>query len=172
MVTLRCTKKLRQRLGARTFEERGPSTTVLGDWCGDTLFTRHARLVVLVSEKSRLAVLLRARDFPTFEARFRAAVIETLRLLHVSGEAIRREAEAMEEVVFAPTNNRSVLGTIHDHHRLLRGQFEVPPARTLMEYAALLNRTPCGPLQYAYPSEITQLLLSDWLDRKFAPAVQ
>jgi hypothetical protein len=172
MVTLRCTKKLRQRLGTRTFEERGPSTTVLGDWYGDTLFTRHARFVILVSEKSRLAVLLRARDFPTFEIRFRAAVVETLRLLEVSEEAIRREAEGMEEVAYAPTNNRSVLGTIHDHHRLMRGQLEDHPAKTLMEYGAYLNMTPCGPLQYSSPDQITQLLFSDWLRWKFPPVLQ
>jgi hypothetical protein len=172
MVTLRCTQKLQRRLGPRAIRDNASSTTALGDWHGNLWFTKHARLVVFVSERSRLAELLHARDFPTLEARFRAAVVELLGQLNVSEEAIRYEEQAMAEIVYASTNNRSVLGTMNDYCRGLRWMFETSPMMTLTQYALELSTTPCGPLEYANPREVTQFLLSDWRNWSFTPQVQ
>jgi hypothetical protein len=172
MVTLRCTKKLQKRLGTRTIQQSGASTTALGDWYGHVLFTRHVKLVVFVSEKSRLAVLLHAREFPALDARFRAAVVEVLRLLGVAEDAIHREVEAMAEVAYAPTNSRSVLGTMNDYYRSLRMQFELRPERTLTDHALHLSKTPCGPLDYDSPKNVAMSLLADWRILKFPPVLQ
>jgi hypothetical protein len=125
-----------------------------------------------VSERSRLAVLVPARDFPTLEARFRAAAVYLVRQLGVSGEAASREAEAMAEVVYAPTNNRSVLGTMNDYDRLLRWMLEAHPTLTLTQYALRLSETPCGPMKYASPDDVTRLLLSEWRNWTFTPQLQ
>jgi hypothetical protein len=172
MVTLRCTRKLQKKLRACEVPEIGQSTTVLGDWYGDILFTRHARLLVFVSEQSRLAVLLHARDFPTLEERFRAAVVGLLRQLGVSEEAISREALAMSEIVYAPTRSRSLLGTLNDYFRALPGMLEDRPTMTLTQYALRLSKTLCGPMKYENPSDVTLRLMSDWRMESFAPRVQ
>ncbi|MEX2303530.1 MAG: hypothetical protein WD733_21490 [Bryobacterales bacterium] len=172
MVTLRCTRKLQKKLRASEVPEIGPLTTVLGDWYGDILFTRHARLLVFVSEQSRLAVLLHARDFPTLEERFRAGVVALLRHLGVSEEAIRREEAAMAEIVYAPTRNRSLLGTLNDYFRALPLMIEDRPTVTLTQYALRLSKTLCGPMNYERPRDVAMRLMSDWRMESFAPRVQ
>jgi len=172
MVTLRCTQKLRQKLGARPIQEGEPSTTSLGDWYGNLFSTRHARLIVFVSERSRLAVLLHGRDFSTLEARLRAAVVELLTQLDISEEATKREVEAMAEVAYAPTRSRSVLGTMNDYYRALRWELEAHPMLTLTQYALRLSETPCGPMKYASPDDVTRFLLSEWRTWSFTPQVQ
>lgn len=57
MVILRLTRKLLARVGPPT-PDPPASTTVLGDWFGHLVFVGHQRYVILVSERSRLAVLL------------------------------------------------------------------------------------------------------------------
>lgn len=172
MVTLRCTRKLRQKLGGRPIQEGAPSTTTLGDWYGNLFFTRHARLIVFVSERSRLAVLLPARDFPALEVRFRAAVVDLLRQLGVSEKAIRREEQAMAEVVYAPTCSRSILGTMNDYYGALRSRLEDQATLTLTQHALRLSDILSGPMDYASPRDVTQFLLSEWRTWTFTPEVQ
>jgi Domain of unknown function (DUF6933) len=162
MVILRCTQKLRTKLGLRATQQEAVSTTTLGDWYGNLFYSRHTRLVMFVSERSRLAVLLQARDFPTLEDRFRAAVIDLLRHLGIEEEAIRREAKAMIDVAYAPTNSRSVLGTMNDYDRSLKCLVEVYPMITKTQLELRLSETPVGPMQYDSPRDVTQFLLSDW----------
>ena len=69
MITLRCTEKLRKKLKLPKLGDGLPSTTALGDWFGQPVSTRHARVILLVSEKSRLAILIHARQLDRFEQR-------------------------------------------------------------------------------------------------------
>lgn len=144
----------------------------MGDWYGNLLFTRHARLVVFVSERSRLAILVHARDFPTLEARFRAAVVDLLRHLGISEKAISREAAAMAEVVYAATNSRSALGTMNDYYGALRVMLEDHPMWTLTQHALRLSDVLCGPMDYAPPCDVTRSLLSEWRNWSFTPQLQ
>jgi uncharacterized protein DUF6933 len=156
LITLRCTEKLRKKLKLPKLGDGPPSTTALGDWFGQPVSTRHARVILLVSEKSRLAVLIHARQLDRFEQRFTDAVAELLRDLGVSAESISRERAAMGDLVYARTNSRSVLGTMNDYTFALRIYLEEEPEKTLHEIAVLLSETPCGPLGYASPRRIVQ----------------
>jgi len=60
MVTIRCTKKAARRIGAPA-ELTRPTTTKLGDWHAKPLAIGHQRLILLISEHSRLPVLMWAR---------------------------------------------------------------------------------------------------------------
>jgi hypothetical protein len=61
VVTIRCTAKLLARVGA-TQEVTGPATNALGDWYACPLALGHQRFVLLISEHSRLPVLMAGRD--------------------------------------------------------------------------------------------------------------
>jgi Domain of unknown function (DUF6933) len=78
----------------------------------------------------------------------------------------------MGETVYTPTRSRSVLGTMNCCYRGLRCLFETRPTMTLIEYALQLSITPCGPMKYANPRNVTQFLLSDWRTLTFPPQVQ
>ena len=69
MITLRCTERLRKKLRLPPLEdEPPPSTAALGDWFGHPVATRYARVILLVSERSRLPLLVAARQLDSFEA--------------------------------------------------------------------------------------------------------
>jgi hypothetical protein len=71
MLVLRCTRKLLERLPA--FPAPAVSTTVLGDWYATILMVRPAHLVLLVNERSRLPVVLLARELSTLLERIPVA---------------------------------------------------------------------------------------------------
>jgi hypothetical protein len=160
LITLRCTDPLRKKLRLPKLGEGFSSTTALGDWFGNTVALQHARLILLVSEKSRLPVLVAARDLGTFEESFRSALSDLLLALGVPAEAVARERAAMHQVVYAKTNNRSVLGTLNDFSRMLRHFYESHPGATLHEYARELGEAPCGPLGYDRPKDVAPRLLA------------
>ena len=65
MVTIRGTKKLLARMGSPASEESEP-TTRLGDWHAKPVAIGHQRFILLVSARSRLPVLMWARDVKHF----------------------------------------------------------------------------------------------------------
>lgn len=157
---MRCTEKLRKKLRLPKLEEEAPaSTTGLGDWFGNPVSTRHARVILLVSERSRLAVLVHARQLDRFERRFADAVADLLLDIGVPAESVAREREAMNDLVYARTNSRSVLGTMNDYTFALRIHLEEEPEKTLHEIALILSTTPVGPLGYDSPEKVVTTLL-------------
>jgi hypothetical protein len=78
----------------------------------------------------------------------------------------------MAEIVYAPTRNRSLLGTLNDYFRALPLMIEDRPTTTLTQYALRLSKTPCGPMNYDYPRDVALRLMSDWRMESFAPRVQ
>ena len=150
MFTLRCTARLRKRLGTTEETASAPSTK-LGDWYAHLLFTRP-RLVLCVSERTLLPVLIPARDSSLLVARLREAVGHMLRALGVAETAVATEEEAMPEAVIGKTVSRRVLGSMNDFVRILdsyRG------TGSLLEVSLHLAETPCGSLQMNNPREET-----------------
>jgi hypothetical protein len=113
MVVLRCTRKLRDRLGT-PMSVAGRSTTLLGDWYATILFTRPQQVVLLVNEVTRFPVVLSARELATLPTRVLQALGRLLADLGIDAHVIARGRQAMQDLVFGPTVSRSVLGTISD----------------------------------------------------------
>lgn len=158
MVVIRCTKKLLRRLPGSEWGPLGRSSTVLGDWSGNLLFLGRRRILIFISQHSRLPVLLPARDLKRLSATLPLAVAEVLRGIGVSELHIERELEAMSEVRFAPTNNRSLLGSLNDFKVHLCWWFATESEPSLLELALKLSETLVGPLRYEHPSAVTRRL--------------
>jgi hypothetical protein len=165
LVTLRCTKKLLGRLRVPEPIAAVPpstpvaSTTALGDWYATLVFARPKRLVLCVSERSRLAVVMEAAPLTSLAARFRPALREVLQALGVSEAAITREEAEMSSSCFGPTQSRSILGTMNEYVRMLEVLEDDPEAQTLLEKSLFLSRIICSPLQWRHPDEVTRELL-------------
>src|SRR5258708_25164788 len=112
MVTLRCTQKLLRRLDVT--DKPVASTTVLGDWYANVLFSRPHQLVLCVSERSLLPVVLPAKETNTLASRLSVAVSEVLQRLGVAPTLIEREQIAMRDFAYGRTQNRRVLGSLND----------------------------------------------------------
>ena len=165
MVTLRCTRILRDRIRLpQTFPEPPRSTGRLGDWYVHLVRFGRPEFVIATNERSLLTVLLQARALrTTLVPNLRAAVAPLLDSLGVPQEAIAREIGAMEPVAFGRATNRRVLGSMND----LAFQASVHLARgdDLFIIARRLADTPMSAIgakrrDYGYPQDVARELLT------------
>jgi hypothetical protein len=159
MIAIRCTKKLLERVGAPS-PVTAPTTAVLGDWYARPVAVGHQRLVLLISEHSRLPVVVPARDVKHLARNFPEALSLVLRGLALPTSVVEREVAATREAVIAQTNNRSLLGTLNDFSYLLIGYAESAPGIDLVDLALLVSRAPVAPLGMKSPDRVTRDLLA------------
>jgi hypothetical protein len=164
MATLRCTAKLRKRLGIAGSGKPQAPLNALGDWYANILFTRSGHYVIVESERSRLPVLVSARDLPNFPSRFLQTLSEVLDDLGVPTHQIEREVEAMHPLHFGKTMNKSVLGTLNDHAFLAK-LWLAPGDLSIYDVTLRLAEVPCQPLESKFPYKETRKLLAN--PRKF-----
>lgn len=144
MFILQCTKKLLDRIKPEIVLPQG-GTTRLGNWYATVLFWKP-HMALLVNERTLLPVLVPLAPASTLAQRFPMALNDVLIALGLPTEFIQREIQAMSEVNYAKTSNRSVLGVMNEMTYLAlgyrdRGGIEDPLALSLK-----LAGTPCGPL--------------------------
>jgi len=159
--TIRCTRKLLDRLGVRPtehHEELAPDpTTRLGDWHANLLYQRSGQIVMLVSDRTLLPVLVPAAPKQGIVERFLEALAAELGMLGVPQRIIRRELAEMTSVRLGPTRSRQVLGTMNDFDRMLDHYL----AREGLADAALhLAKAPCSPIGMRSPNDVAVELLA------------
>src|SRR5437867_12816438 len=113
MFTLRCTARLRKRLGMTQDAPPTPPSTKLGDWYAHLLFTRP-QFVRCVSERTLLPVLVPARDGSLLVARLRDAAGQMLAALSVAEASVVADQEAMMEAVIGKLLSRQQLGSMKE----------------------------------------------------------
>jgi hypothetical protein len=146
VVIFRCTKKLLTRLNepVRTVAER--STTALGDWYLTLLVARPQWLLIGVSETSRLPLVLPAKNLARLHVQFSEALERLLDALGAPAAAIEAERMAMRSCAFAPTANRSVLGSLNEFTQHVRWALEDRLDKAPHELSLWLAETPILPL--------------------------
>jgi hypothetical protein len=134
-------------------------TTALGDWHVNLLLWRP-QLIHCMNDRSLLSVLLPARDGAAFPSRLKPALRALLLRLGVSLEEANSEVGEMNEVVVAPTSNRSILGCMRDAELALAYAIDSGRYATLDELQWHLTEHIHGPTGYRYPGEFAAELLS------------
>lgn len=149
MFTLRCTRRLLDRMRVEPVRQLSRPSTVLGDWYANIIYFGERQFLLAVSERTLLPVLLPAARAKTFARRLPAVVAEMLVALGVPDGAIDRELAEMASFAVGATANRQVLGSMNDFARML----EVPqdPGESLLSAALLLSEAPCGPIGMESP---------------------
>ena len=160
MVAIRCTARLLARVGPPQ-EVISPTTTVLGDWYAAPLGVGRQRFVLLVSEHSRLPVLMVGRDLKHLAENIPDALAPVLWALGISAAAIKHELDATHPAVIAKTNSRSHLGTLNDFANLLGWQLQGQTDPDLVQAAVELAHTPmaASTRQAYFPDQLTRQLL-------------
>jgi len=141
LLVLRCTGKLLASVGPPVVDPP-PSTTVLGDWYAQPVTIQRRRFVLLISERSRLPVLLPGRDVKFLPRNFPDALALVLQRLQITPQAIDHEVEACRDSVVAATKSRSMLGTLNDFSHMLRHRLMAEPDSDLVDLALWLSDTP------------------------------
>ncbi len=120
MLVVRCTAKLLRRIKSPLTPTVSRSTTRLGDWYATILPLRPAQLVLLVSEITRLPVVITAREFATLEGRIPIGIARAIHDMGVDPGIRDAELMAMSEITFDCSASRSVLGTMNEFTSLLK----------------------------------------------------
>lgn len=108
MLTVCCSTRLLKQVGLERVDPRDTPEPRLGEWYATVLQLRPNPVVILVSEPSRLAVLLPTRDFGAPGTKIAEAILKVLADLRVDAEALEHERRAMSIVAFARPTSRSV----------------------------------------------------------------
>ena len=152
MFTLRCTKRLLARLGSQPLVDEVEPTTRLGDWYANLLFPPGGQVVLAVNERSLLPVLIPAAPARTLVARFAPVVEEVLLRLGVPAAVAEAERSQMGKVRIGRTVNRQVGGSRNDFSFLMDAHLQ--RNTSLIDVAAKLAHTPCGPIGMKYPVDV------------------
>ena len=159
MVVIRCAQKLLRRIGPAQ-PTTVTSTAKLGDWSANLLGVGQRRFVLLVSEPTRLPVLVRASEVRILARNFPEMLVPILERLHVSPTAIGREISEMREASICATNNRSVLGSLNDFSRHIKWRLYDEPDADLINVSLWLSETPIMiPFGGDSPQQMTRRLL-------------
>jgi hypothetical protein len=136
MVIFRPTLGLAVKMRIKTAATNQQSDTRLGDWYAKDVILGKRRLVLCVSDLSRLAVVLDAAPYASIPERLPPAVGALLERIGPPREAIEREVAAMRTISIAKTNSRSVLGSLNEYEWMLRcrceSELHAGPADLLM----------------------------------------
>ena len=158
VVTIRCTQRLLKRLGIKPDPAPPPSTTKLGDWYANLLYTPRGQFILCTSERSLLPVIISAKDARMLlPGKLQLALGAMLMNLGVPFDAIRPEFSQMEPVAYAKTANRVVLGVMNEFAFVSGDDLAdgLDPIEASMQLAQLL----WGPLGSRYPIEVARSLL-------------
>ena len=163
MFALRCTRPLLRRLGSQLPPHGGLKplpTNQLGDWYAKPLNIGRHRLILCMSEHTRLTVVLPAKDLPGLPRRLVASLVLLLRRLHVDSVWIAGEVAQMDTVQFAPTKSRSVLASMTQFGLDVQARFEFAeePVIYLTDLDRALADSPCQPLGYGSPAAAVRAL--------------
>ena len=161
MFTYRPTARLAKRLGTQPVPEHYPTTTRLGDWYGNLLRHGPHQMILCTSDKSRLSVVLPAKDakhsLPVALPMGVGALLAAIGVRHV---LIQAELDAMREAVIGKPISRSVLGSMNDFAFGIMCRLDDDPRAPFHELALELAETPCSPLGYDSPLKTARHLLS------------
>lgn len=158
MYTLRCTKKLLDRVGLPIESSPPAPTTVLGDWYATALFWRP-QVALLLNERTLLPVLMPLAPAATLVSRIPDEVAPILDRHRVNQSIIDRELSAMSEVSVAKTANRSILGTMNEFAFLAEVYRVRMESGDLRGLSMRLAETPCSAIKHSSPARLIAEIL-------------
>jgi hypothetical protein len=158
MVSLRCTEKLRRRLGLPHLSEPGAPTNALGDWYANLVAPAHVPHVIFLSSRTFMVVVLPARDLANIPRHLMRALGDVLRAFHLPSPAVAAEIERMQPIAFGPTTDRKALGVLNQvciEFRLEYKYFEL----SVHEWSLRLSERPISSLATGDPISATRAAL-------------
>jgi hypothetical protein len=156
VLIVRATKKLLRLTGPPTALEHDRGATLLGPWYATVLFWRP-RVALLVNESTLLPVLMPLAPAATLTNRVAEHVGSVLIAHHAPTAIVDQERLHMQSCQLGATNNRSVVGVMTEFARLAEIHHDDDPAVDLVDLAARLATTPCGPLYSRHVSPDREL---------------
>lgn len=158
MFTMFATKKLLDRIKPSAIALDGASNTLLANWYATVLFWKP-QVALLVHEKTLLPVFMPLAPATDLATRFPKQLASVLAAHGVPQQFIDHELAQMNEVQYAKTSNRGVVGIMNQFTYLAEGYREYLETKDLLALSLRLSETPCSPLYKSAVSPNRELLL-------------
>lgn len=159
MTTLRCTRRILQRLRLDPPVDEAVPTNRLGDWYANSFSIGRDQIVLCVSERTLLPVVLPLRGF---RAQLVHAVRWMLEGVGIAPEVIASELAPLEGMPIGRTRNRAVLGSMNEMILSADLYLTDPDRNPDLRAASLhLSTMICGQLKYDTPGEATARALKE-----------
>lgn len=117
MFVLHCTKKSQDRLKVKPFVTLPEPTTRLGNWYCNEFTVSRRKYLIFVNERTLLPIVISVKGLKTsgdiLEV-FKQRLFKAFLLLNLPDKIFMPELLEMDEVVFAKTKSRSVVGSMND----------------------------------------------------------
>ena len=164
MVNLRCTRRLLRHLKVHPVEHTNHASARLGDWYANLIYTEAGDLILFVNERSLLSVAIPVWEADNVVEVFRLRVANLLAMIGIPHRTIVEEIGHLEDVEFARTANRSVLGSMNDialQYQLTAEEHTHDRPLSLSDAESEVSSMPCRPLGYNTPREVAMRFLQD-----------
>jgi len=161
MQLIRCTKKLQKEMGLKHSDlcAEEPRFSYLGPWHANLIHIDRRKCVLFVNDKTLFNFIV--SDLSRAQIRelgklFKSYLICALADAGISEEDRTRILSEYEEVGFANTNSKIVLGSMNDlafHYKYSIQEAGGVHSPAVPEIIRRLNRMPMGALKYVFPIE-------------------
>ncbi|MFZ3138779.1 MAG: hypothetical protein WA126_15465 [Thermodesulfovibrionales bacterium] len=171
MRIIHCTKKLLKELDVPLIEpDKIPQPTEgLGNWYANLLRIDRRKCLLFTNEESLYTFLIPKvlkANLKSIEQEFLVNLSYNLQNEGFELDVINRVMQEYQEIGFAKTSNRQVLGSMNDltfQYQVLIEQKEGLENIRILELNKHINRTIMGALKYKYPIEGLKRVLLNFL---------
>lgn len=153
MITLHCTKKLLARQPGPAGDAADGFSSVLGDWHANIIWLARSPFILFANNQTLLSFLLPGKNVSQILPLFRHRVLERLVEIGVSPSDIERERAAITVIRVAPTNNRSVLGSLNDMAQHCKWKVEDDGELNIPNIERYLMEMPFQAIKFYFPIE-------------------
>jgi hypothetical protein len=155
MVTLRCTRRVLQRLKTTPSSAAVTPTTLLGDWYAGWVPERSP-LVLAINERTLLSVVVSLAPSITLLERWVGATGDLLLALGIAPTDVEQELFAMQDVTIATTANRRVLGCLNEAIFVRSHLRRREDVRSLLDESFVLAEMMYSTTRYQRPSDLVR----------------
>jgi hypothetical protein len=128
-------------------DNESPSTNLFAVWSTNIFYIGRIPYIIVKNELTLLTVIVPFKKITTFLERTVSAIKSLLMSIGISEPQVLSEVKEMKDIRFSKGTNRQTLGSMNDFMRLVSGQMEYHPEKSLEEINLYLNGGPCGPLK-------------------------
>lgn len=117
MFILHCTKKAQERLKVKPSDVLSESTTSLGNWYCNEFTASRRKYLIFVNERTLLPIAISTKGLKATEdilELFKQRLFKTFLFMKLPNDKFMSELLEMDDVVFAKTESRSILGSMND----------------------------------------------------------
>ena len=155
MITIRCTRKLLDRIRRPIDPDPPESTSALGDWYAKPFQIGPKRFVLLMSGTTRLPVVMPGRDLANLGSNFPEALRHVLLAIGVPSAVADAETELSRDFVYAATDSRSMLGSLNDFAFMALHRSRDTSDVDVVSLAVELSGTPIIAMNFGFPRDVT-----------------